>query len=170
MSLGKLQMPRFRPMAKLERSALADLCKHTLSRIPTTSGRLVYLATLRDVNSGTYRHHGLITAFGRDEAVRALRQSHQATFQSWLQMSLAEKNDDLREYLAALEDSPEEVAEYWLQSRVYRSYVPASSLEAETDFFCQDLEMLLELIKNEALRRRTRSAGELQDQDSSRPA
>jgi hypothetical protein len=85
-------------------------------------------------------------------------------------MSLAEKNDDLREYLAALEDSPEEVAEYWLQSRVYRSYVPASSLEAETDFFCQDLEMLLELIKNEALRRRTRSAGELQDQDSSRPA
>jgi len=154
-------------MAKLERSALADLCKHTLSRIPTTSGRLVYLATLRDVNSGTYRHHGLITAFGRDEAVRALRQSHQATFQSWLQLSLAEKNEDLRDYLAALDDPRDEVAEYWLQSRVYRSYVPASALEAETELFCRDLEVLLELLKNEAVRRRLRSAGELRDRDSS---
>jgi hypothetical protein len=154
-------------MAKLERSALADLCKHTLSRIPTTSGRLVYLATLRDVNSGTYRHHGLITAFGRDEAVRALRQSHQATFQSWLQLSLAEKNDDLRQYLASLDDSSDDVAEYWLQSQVYRSYVPASALEAETELFCRDLEVLLELFKSEAVRRRLRSVGELRDRDSS---
>jgi hypothetical protein len=163
-------MARFKPMVKLERSALADLCKHTLSRIPTTAGRLVYLATLRDVNSGTYRHHGLITAFGRDEAVRALRQSHQATFQSWLQLSLAEKNDDLREYLDALDDSQDEVAEYWLQSGAYRNYVPASALEAETELFCRDLEVLLELLKNEGVRRRLHSAGDSQDQDSSRLA
>jgi hypothetical protein len=160
-------MPRFRPTAKLERSALADLCKHTLSRIPTVSGRLIYLATLRDLNSGTYRHHGLITAFGRDEAVRALRESHQATFQCWLNLSLAEKNEDLRDYLLALDDPRDEIVQHWLQSGVYRGYVPASAIKAETDLFCRDLETLLELLRNEALRRQSRSGADAQDRGSS---
>lgn len=163
-------MPRFRPTARLERSALADLCKHTLARIPTASGRLIYLATLRDVNSGTYRHHGLIAAFGRDEAVRALRESHQATFQAWMNLSLAEKSEDLQEYLRSLDDPQEEVVEYWLQSGVFRSYVPAFAMEMETDLFCRDLETLLELLRGEALRRRLRSAGDVRDQGSSQLA
>ena len=163
-------MPRFRLTAKLERNALADLCKHTLSRIPTVSGRLIYLATLRDPHSGTYRHHGLITAFGRDESVRAMRESHQAMFQSWLQMSLAEKNDDLRDYFMTLDDPLEEIVEHWLHSRVYRSYVPASALSAETDLFCHDLEMLLQLRRNDAIRRRPHSGGDVRDRDSSRLA
>lgn len=160
-------MPRFKPMAKLERSALADLCKHTLSHIPTLSGRLVYLATLRDVNSGTYKHHGLTAAFGRDESVRALRESHQATFQGWLNLSMSEKNEDLREYLRGLDDPQEEVVEHWLQSGVYRSYVPAAAMDVETELFCRDLETLLQLLKNEAIRRRLRSAGDARDRDSS---
>jgi hypothetical protein len=163
-------MPRFKPMAKLERSALADLCKHTLSRIPTEFGRLIYLATLRDVNSGTYRHHGLSTAFGRDEAVRALRESHNAAFQSWLQMSLAEKNDDLRDYLRSLDDPQEEVVQYWLKSGAYRNYVPAAAMKPEADLFCRDVEILLELLRNEAVTRQTRSGADAQDRGSSPPA
>src|SRR5271170_6382289 len=128
-------MPRFRPTAKLERSALADLCKYTLSRIPTVSGRLIYLAALRDLNSGTYRHHGLISAFGRDEAVKALRESHQASFQCWLNLSLAEKNEDLRDYLRTPDEPQDGIVRYWLQSGVYRGYVPASAIKAETELF-----------------------------------
>jgi hypothetical protein len=160
-------MPRFRPMAKLERNALADLCKHTLSRIPTVSGRLIYLATLRDLNSGTYRHHGLITAFGRDEAVKALRESHQSAFQEWLNLPLSEKNDDLSDYLLSLDEPPDEVVRHWLQSGVYRGYVPASAMKAESDLFCKDLEILLELRRNDAIRRQSRSAADAQDQGSS---
>jgi hypothetical protein len=157
-------------MAKLERNALADLCKHTLSRIPTVTGQLIYLATLRDVNSGTYRHHGLITAFGRDEAVRALRESHQAAFQSWLNLSLAEKNDDLSGYFRTLDDSQEQVVEHWLKSAVYRNYVPSSAIKAELDLFCRDLEILLELRRNNALTRQSRSAGDALDRGSSQLA
>ncbi|HTB11032.1 MAG TPA: hypothetical protein VK752_05660 [Bryobacteraceae bacterium] len=157
-------------MAKLERSALADLCKHTLSRIPTVSGRLIYLATLRDLNSGTYRHHGLISSFGRDEAVRALRESHQATFQAWLNLSLAEKNSDLRDYLMALDEPEDEVIEHWLRSGVYRTYVPTSAIKAETDLFCRDLETLLELRRNDALRRQPHAGADARDRDSSRLA
>ncbi len=162
-----LEMPRFKPMARLERSALADLWKHTLSRIPTTSGRIVYLASLRDPTSGTYRHHGLITSFGRDEAVRALRQSHEKEFQAWLNLSLSGKNDDLREYLLGLDASQDEAVEYWIRSGIYRSYVPASAMDPEVDLFCRDLETLLNLLKRDALMRRPRSGAEPRDQDSS---
>ena len=157
-------------MAKLERNALADLCKHTLSHIPTMCGRLIYLATLRDVNSGTYRHHGLATAFGREEAVRALRESHQATFQGWLKLSMAEKNEDLKDYLIALDDPMEDVMEHWLQSGVYRGYVPPLAREAESELFCRDLETLLKLMRNDRLRLQRRSAGDARDQDSLPPA
>ncbi len=161
-------MPRFRPTAKLERTALADLWKHTLSRIPTVSGRLVYLATLRDTNSGTYRHHGLITAFGRDEGTRALRESHQEAFRSWLNMPLAEKHEDLQAYLLSLDDPQNQVVDHWLQSGVYRSYVPASAVPVESDLFCRDLETLLEVFqREEALRPRPRSAGDAPGRGSS---
>ncbi len=163
-------MPRFRPPAKLERNAAADLWKHTLSQIPTLSGRLVYLATLRDVNSGTYRHHGLIVAFGRDEAVRTLKESHQEAFQLWLRLSLSDKSEDLRVYLAALDEAPEQVVDHWLQSGVYRSYVPAAAMEVEIDLFCRDLETLLQLLKNEAVRRHPRSAGDASGRGSSQLA
>lgn len=163
-------MPRFRPMAKLERSALADLWKYTLSRIPTACGRLAYLASLRDPQSGAYKHHGLIASFGRDEAVRALRDSHQKEFQEWLKLPLAEKNEDLRDYLIALDNPQDEVVDYWVKSGIYRSYVPAGALPVETDLFCRDLETLLAFLKHDALRRRQRSGGELRDLDSSQPA
>ena len=64
-------MPRFKVKGALERSAAEDLWRHTLSRIPTLFGRIAYLASLRDPNSGIYRHHGLSAVFGRDESSNA---------------------------------------------------------------------------------------------------
>src|ERR1700694_6317533 len=92
------KMPRFKLKGMLERNALADLWKHTLSQIPNTYGRLVYLASLRDPNSGAYRHYGLSAAFGREQSTSALRQSHEDTFLAWLNLPLAEKNADFRAY------------------------------------------------------------------------
>src|SRR5580658_8601899 len=97
-------MPRFKPKSVLETSAISDLWKHTLSRIPTLFGRLAYLASLRDPNSGAYRHHGLSAVFGREESGKALRESHEQAFVEWLKLSLAEKYEDLARYLATLED------------------------------------------------------------------
>jgi hypothetical protein len=102
--------------------------------------------------------------------VRALRESHNATFQGWLQLSLAEKNEDLRDYLRALDDPQEEVVQHWLKSGIYRTYLPSAALKPETDLFCRDLETLLELLRNEAIRRQARSGADAQDLGSSPPA
>jgi hypothetical protein len=131
----------------LERSATADLFKNTLSRIPTLFGRLAYLASLRDSNSGIYRHHGLASIFGREESRRALSQSHQAVFQEWLKLPLAEKKEDLSAYFQDLEDPLPIVLDNWTTMRAPRSYMPASARESERELFCTEFDVLLEVFK-----------------------
>jgi hypothetical protein len=140
-------VPQFKPKAMLERSAIADLSKNTLSRIPTLFGRLTYLASLRDLNSGAYRHHGLASIFGREESRKALGQSHEAVFQEWLNLPLAEKRQDLSEYLNALEDERVIVLDHWTRIRGYRSYIPVSARESERELFFGEFEVLLETFR-----------------------
>jgi len=140
-------MPRFRKNA-LEGSAEEDLWKRTLSQIPTLYGRLSYLASLRDLNSGIYRHHGLAAMFGREKSNRALRESHEEVFREWLNLLMREKKLDLARHFAGLEDPLSVVVEHMLSSRVYHGQVPASARNMERDLFCTDLEVLLETIRN----------------------
>ena len=146
-------MPRLRPRGILERTAAGDLWKHTLSRIPTVFGRVAYLASLRDANSGVYRHHGLAAMFGRDESSRALRESHEEIFSEWVCLPLVEKNADLMGYLDDLGVAREIVVENWLQSKIYRTYIPAATPTMERELFLSDLEQLLESISNAAASR-----------------
>ena len=140
-------MPPFKPKPMLERSAAADLTKNTLSRIPTCFGRLVYLASLRDPNSGIYRHHGLAAIFGREDSRKALFQAHESTFQEWLDLPLEDKCEDLSEYLHGLEDPEAVVLEHWTSVRPYRSYIPASARESERELFFAEFEALLETFR-----------------------
>lgn len=140
-------MPQFRPKATLERSASADLYKNTLSRIPTVFGRLAYLASLRDPNSSVYRHHGLASIFGREESRKTLGRSHEAVFQEWLNLPLAEKHRDIADYLNSLEFPRRAVLDHWTEVRGYRSYIPASARASERELFFAELEVLLETLR-----------------------
>src|SRR5580704_2341355 len=116
-----VRMPRFKLKGTLERNALADLWKHTLSQIPSTYGRLVYLASLRDANSGAYRHHGLSAAFGREESLGALRKSHEDTFREWLSLPLSDKSADLIVHFQNVQENPRQVVAYLARGMPYLS-------------------------------------------------
>jgi hypothetical protein len=139
-------VPQFRPKAMLERSALADLFKNTLSKIPTVFGQLGYLSSLRDPDSGIYRHHGLTAIFGREESRRALATSHQRVFQQWLNLSLEQKRADLVEYLESLTDPRTAVLKHWAHNQTYRSYIPAATRESEEELFFEEFAVLLETL------------------------
>jgi hypothetical protein len=113
---------------------------------------LAYLTSLRDPNSGTYRHHGLTTMFGRDESIKALRSSHEEAFTEWLAFSLKEKYADLDHYLESIEGPRESIAEHWLNTASYRAFVPGAAKEFERELFCTDLENLLAAIRTAGAR------------------
>jgi hypothetical protein len=134
---------------KWERGPAGDLWFRTLSQVPTTFGRLAYLSSLRDPNSGVYQHYGLAQAFGDEESDRTLRQSHSQVFYEWLCFGLERQKDDLEEYFHALPDQLTTVLAAWQSLFPYKNLVPTTAREAERRLFLADLETLLELLKNE---------------------
>jgi hypothetical protein len=130
-----------------DRSAAADLWRNTISQIPSVFGRLVYLASLRNPNNGSYEHHGLALVFGEDEANKALKTSHAAVFAEWLSFNLEQQKADLDLYISALFEDKRVVIESWIRLTPYRNLLPASVRGVERRLYIADFTALLELFK-----------------------
>jgi hypothetical protein len=125
-----------------------DLWRHTLARIPTLFGRLLYLASLRNRGSGAYEHPGLAQMIGDEEAGETLRRGHARVFQDWLCLNLEQQKADLQEYLAEL-PNPASVLAGWAASTAYQGWAPSTAQDVERRLFTGDLETLLALLKRE---------------------
>jgi hypothetical protein len=132
----------------LHRGAGADLWRNTLAQIPTEFGRLLYLASLRNQNTGHYEHFGLAQSFGDEESDRTIRQSHEKTFLEWLSKGLEDQKLDLDEYLVSLGEEAQAVLLNWSRVSPW-NIIPASAREVERDLFLSDFQMLLDLLRRE---------------------
>jgi hypothetical protein len=119
----------------------AELWRNTLSRIPTLFGRLVFLSSLREPQSGRYSHESLVNLWGSDDADRTLRNSHQQVFQQWISAGLADQKADLDEYLSTM-GGPR-------HALPYRNLAPTTARAVEQQLYLTDLETLLELLRLE---------------------
>jgi hypothetical protein len=118
-----------------------EIWRKQLLQIPTLLGRLVYLASLRDRNTGQYEHPELSDVLGRESADQVLRHSHLQVFSQWIGWSLEEKKADLDEYLR------EGVEQQLI--RDYPSLIPAGARDMERQLYLSDLETLLALVRFE---------------------
>lgn len=134
--------------AALDRGAGADVWRNTLSQIPTVFGRLVYLASLRNSNSGRYEHHGLALLFGEEESSRALKKSHSEVFAEWLGFNVEQQKADLDLYLSGLPEDRRTVIETWVKLAPYRNLIPANVRNVERRLYIADLTALMELLRS----------------------
>jgi hypothetical protein len=141
-------MTRESPSSPFRRGAPEDLWRHTISQIPTVFGRLVYLSSLRNDNTGQYEHHGFAQTYGSDAADRAMRESHEAAFAEWLSFDLLRQKSDLQEYFYSLGGELRRLVEVWLRLAPYRGYVPTAVRVTDRALFQADLETLLQLFTN----------------------
>jgi hypothetical protein len=132
----------------LARDAKEDLWLHTLSQIPTQFGKLQYLASLRDPNTGAYEHHGLFLLFGEKEGAKAMRQNHKRVFSEWLNMDLASQEYDLVGYLAGIGGSMEEILAAWDLLEPWKQYLPNGVMGSEKALYSSDLRTLISLLKH----------------------
>jgi hypothetical protein len=131
-----------------DRNASADLWRNTVSQIPSVFGRLVYLASLRNANTGAYEHHGLALVFGEDEANKAMKTSHAAVFTEWLSFDIEQQKADLDLYISGLFEDKRLVIETWTRLAPYRNLLPASVRGAERRLYMADFTALLELLQS----------------------
>ena len=80
-------------------AAYDDLLQRSLSKLSCDLARLVYLASTRDYNSGTYHHDGLAARFRADAASKALEIAHRQIFYQLSAYSLEELVAELELYL-----------------------------------------------------------------------
>lgn len=126
-----------------------ELWRRTLANIPSIYGRLAYLASLVNVNSGRYEHHGLATIFGPEEADQALRKSHQQALLDWLSLQLEQQKADLELYFSTLPASRKTLVESWSRLKPYLMVVPAAASEAQRELFESNFAVLFRLLRSE---------------------
>ena len=142
-------MPNTHSKGVLERGAAPDLWRNTLSQIPSVFGRLVYLSSLRNANTGKYEHHGLALIFGEAEADRTLRRIHSEEFATWLGYTLEPQKADLDLYLSALQSDKRSILQTWARLMPYQSLMPTNVLDVERKLYLADFAALLQLLMNE---------------------
>jgi len=131
-------------------AVLEESWRRTVAGISTLLGRLAYLASLRNQNTGTYEHFGLAERIGAAEVDSLVRRSHLEIFQQWLCFSLERQKEELEAYFSTLEGDRREILSNWLVLGPYAAWVPAESRDVERKLFYTDLETVLELIRNES--------------------
>ncbi len=134
-------------MTPSKAAALNESWRRTLSAIPAMIGRLSYLASLRNTNTGIYEHFGLAERVGAVETDKLLRHSHLEVFQEWLCYELDRQKAELEEYLAGLEGDKREIISTWLSLEPYAVWVPTESRDVERKLFYSDLSVVLELLR-----------------------
>jgi hypothetical protein len=128
---------------------LTESWRRTLAGIPTFPGRLAYLASLRNINTGTYEHFGLSQKIGASEVDRLLRRSHIDLFQEWLCFGLERQRREIEDYLSDLEGDKREIVFTWLSLGPYAVWIPAESRDVERKLYYADLSAVLELIRRD---------------------
>lgn len=134
---------------QLQQHAVDDLWQRALSHIPSSYGKLVYLASLRNPDTGRYEHFGLSMYPNSADANRALRRSHETVFQRWVNYSLEQKKTDLELYISTVEQVEKaQLLDAWLRLTPYKNLVPGAIQGPERQKHISDFEAILGLLKN----------------------
>ena len=102
----------------------------TLLGIPSVFERLIYVASLANIDSGGDRDHQVVRA------------EHQAVFEDWLALSLRDKHVDLEVCAADQGHTTSGMMRHWIQPSNYQDLIPLSALAPQRELFIMELEVL----------------------------
>jgi hypothetical protein len=134
---------------RADETPAAELWSRTVIQIPSVFGRLVYLASLRDPNSGRYQHFGFAQRFNEREADRTISRSHTNVFMDWLCFSLEEQRADLDRHLDSLGGDKMAILMTWREWPPFMNWIPAQSRPADRELFKSDLEIVVDLLRQD---------------------
>jgi len=131
--------------------SLADYVSQTVLQVlPNDLTRMIYLASLRDCNSGMYLHPELSHQRGVQAADSALRVCHEEVFRRLLTTRLPEYVIQLQEYVRYTRGQTPTVLKTWKSLQAYRATVPVDAPATSTELYFLNVTIALEVVGKEA--------------------
>jgi hypothetical protein len=112
-----------------------DVLRALRVSLPNDLSRLIFLATLRDNNSGHYYHPEVAQRFSVEVADRAMLACHHEIYEQVVALSLEDLTDQLDAYMATVRVPKERLIESWTKLRAYRATIPMDAGPISTEIF-----------------------------------
>jgi hypothetical protein len=130
------------------RAVIEDFSSQSLAAISTDFGRLYYVSSLRDSESGRYQHDGLKSLYPENAVQAGISHCHEELFSRILETPLMEQERDLRQCLGSAGDQYWDVVESWLESRYFQEMCPEGLPDYLRDLFCSNMGALLAIFSS----------------------
>jgi hypothetical protein len=133
-------------------AARRDLVERNLSKLPGDFARLVYLASMRNYNTGEYHHDGLACVFTESVAERAIAVCHRDTFRKVVLCPLKELVEQLELYASSNCSGSSKLVRIWERLQPYRAIVPLECSALTARFFVSNVRTALAILESRQLR------------------
>lgn len=124
-----------------------DLQGHTLEALQGMFSRLIYLASLRDYNTGRYHHYGLENRYASEAVDEGLRRCHAQTFEALVALPLQEQTQDLLRFFESLKADRSRLVEVWRRLRTYQILPREDCHPLAWELFNKNIETILEVLR-----------------------
>jgi len=124
----------------------SDLKEKTRESVPLPIALLVYLASLRDHNTGRYHHDGWSFRLTEEGADRALREFHGEVFGRLLDCTVRELAEELGAYLGSLGEPVGRSTECWRELGSFRVLVPEGCHPMDRELFYSSVRAALAVL------------------------
>ena len=127
-------------------AARRDLENRTLSRIQGDFARLIYLASLRDYNTGEYHHEGLSQRHTLQFAQSAIASCHWSIFRRLVLCSIQELVGELEIYIHSNGFTHPEFLGIWEKLQPYKVTIPLDCSPLAARFFTLNVRTALAIL------------------------
>jgi hypothetical protein len=128
--------------------AADDFRRRSLSGYPRPLDRLIYLASMRDYNTGLYYHDGLASRYSQEVACEAMADCHREAFRNLLGSSLEDLVDQMEGYMSSTHTSPIDFLTAWRKLEPYRVAVPVESDPLSAQFLFSSFKIALAILES----------------------
>jgi hypothetical protein len=128
-------------------AAKEDLRLRTLEPIGYDFGRLIYLSSLRDFNTGEYYHQGLAHSFSEQAASAALAACHQEIFYRLTSSPLESLVAQVERFIRSSPHDWEKTFNAWETLEAYRVMIPSVSNRLVAELFRSNVKVAMEVLK-----------------------
>ena len=124
-----------------------DFEERTLVGLEGHFCQLVYLASLRDYNTGRYHHYGLESRYAAEAVDEGLHQCHVRIFEELVALPLKEQTEDLLNFFESLKEDKARLVSVWKRLRSYQILPPEDCHPLARELFDKNIEIMLRILR-----------------------